>query len=123
DGDWAGCRNHPAGGATPGQEPGSAGSSAPVCRGRGPAGWRPGSAGWASASGCRGPGTISPGGTGQYAAALPPTSLLGRREYYDSHSTGYLLYPPQTPVQAHISGKCHGVPILRLSCPNGVARG
>ena len=38
-----------------------------------------------------------PSGTGLYAAALPPT----RNHDDDSHSTGYFLYSPQTPVQAH----------------------
>jgi hypothetical protein len=51
-------RNHPAGGATPGQGLSSgAGSSA--------SGWEAGPGGWALASGWRGPGTIRPGGTDQ----------------------------------------------------------
>ncbi len=36
-------------------------------------------------------------GTGLYAADLP----VARNHYHGSHSTGYFLYSPQTPVQAH----------------------
>src|SRR6266851_1712329 len=62
-GDCAECRNHPAGGATPGQEVSSAADSSAACGVTAclaPAGSGPGLDSSASACGWRGLGTISP---------------------------------------------------------------
>jgi hypothetical protein len=64
-GDPAARRNHPAGGATPGQELSSETGTSAAGRGAGSGGWGAALGGWALASGWRGPGTIRPGGRDQ----------------------------------------------------------
>ena len=119
-------RNHPAGGATPGQERSSAAGPSWLARLRfAPRGRRPvpgvGSEPSGPAARTKGAqGSPSrPSGTGLYAAVLPPA----RNHYDDSHSTGHFLYSSQTPVQAHFLAKRPSVPILAVSRPYGMARG
>ena len=101
-------RNHPAGGATPGQElssvadspaagPSAAGSEPAPGHRRPAAGAGPEPSGLAARTRGGSDFPNQPSGTGLYAADLPPTA----NHDDDSHSTGHFLYSSQTPVQAH----------------------
>ena len=138
-------RNHPAGGATPGQElssPADPSAACPSAAGSGfacpglacPGAWLGGAgSGESSACGWRGPGIIRPGGTDQgepdfpdhpsgtalYAAAPP----LARNHVDDSHSTGHSLYSSQTPVRAHFWQNALTCRSSHPSRPYGITRG